>query len=63
MSEVKANYKVLRVMKDKHGRYYLQTKYFGFVWWTIFSTYSQEGIKSFLKFSGLEYNADTGNYE
>jgi len=57
------NYKILRVMRDKEGMFFIQTRYFGFIWWTIFKTYHEKGVVAFLDFSGLVYNQRTGNYE
>ena len=63
MSEVKSKYKILRAMQDKQGMYYIQTRYLGFLWWTIFKTYHTKGATAFIEFSGLKYNSNTGNYE
>lgn len=59
----KARYNKLRIMKDKQGLWYVQEQRFGILWWTVFRTYSEEGVKSFINFSGLDYNTRTGLYE
>lgn len=58
-----AQYDKLRVLVDKEGMFYIQKPiFFGLIWWTIFKTYSQNGVEAFLNFSNLEYDTRTGNY-
>lgn len=57
----KAKYKKLRTLEDKNGMIYIQ-EYKYFLWWTVLSTYSYSAARSFLNFSGLEYDEKTGNY-
>lgn len=56
-------YNKLRVLVDDEGMFYIQKPVLGgLFWWTIFKTYSQNGVEAFLNFSNLEYDTRTGNY-
>lgn len=63
MSDPFKGFNKLRVMEDKDGLIYIQELKFGLIWWTIFKTYHHKAAKSFLDFTGKEYNMVTGYYE